>query len=263
MLAKGAMKTTFYKTLWGMAGTLDEKLAKVKAAGYDGFEDWVSDHAVQRPAIERAGIGYVAMVHGDTPEGFKRELGEAYDCGATKATVHFGAPTWSENEMARFLEQALKIAEGVPFQVNFETHRGRGLYEPMHTARLLRRFDTMHVVADLSHWAVVTESLLGAYKEPMDLVFARTRHIHARVGHEEGPQVSDPRSPYWKRQVDAHFGWWDAIRAEHLKRGETEITVDPEFGPANYMPVDAKGEPTADLWEVSLWMRDALKTRWA
>lgn len=150
MLGVG-MKTTFYKTLWGMEGTLDQKLAKIKAGGYDGFEDWVSDHAVQRPAIERAGIAYLAMVQGNTPEGFKKDLGEAYDCGCAKATVHFGSPTWTEDAMAAFLEKALKIAEDVPFQVNFETHRGRALFEPMHTARLLRRFDTLHLVADLSH----------------------------------------------------------------------------------------------------------------
>lgn len=163
--------------------------------------------------------------------------------------------------MAAFLEKALRINEDVSFQVNFETHRGRALFEPMHTARLLRRFDTMHLVADLSHWAVVTESLLGAYKEPMPLVFQRTRHIHARVGHEEGPQVSDPRAPHWK-QVDAHLAWWDSIHAEHLKRGETEITADPEFGPPNTMPTTADGKPTADLWDVSLWMRDLLRDRW-
>ncbi len=257
------MKTTFYKTLWGMGGTLDEKLAKIKTAGYDGFEDWVSDHAVLRPTIERSGIAYLAMVSGNTPEQFKHDLGEAYDCGCVKATVHFGSPTWTEDAMATFLEKALRIVEDVPFQVNFETHRGRALYEPMHTARLLERFDTLHLVADLSHWAVVTESLLGGYGEAMALALQRTRHIHARVGHEEGPQVSDPRAPQWKAQLNAHLGWWDAIRAEHVKRGEKEITVDPEFGPPNYMPTTTEGKPTADLWNVSLWMRDTLKARWA
>lgn len=257
------MKTTFYKTLWGMSGTLDEKLEKIKTAGYDGFEDWVQPHPLIKPAVERSGIGYLAMVQGNTPEQFKRDLGEAYDCGAAKVTVHFGSPTWTEGEMAAFLEKALKATEDVPFQVNFETHRGRGFYEPMHTARLLRRFDTLHLVADLSHWAVVTESLLGGYKDAMTLMYERTRHIHARVGHEEGPQVSDPRAPQWKGQLDAHLGWWDAIRAEHLKRGEKEITVDPEFGPPHYMPTTAEGKPTADLWDVSLWMTNLLRARWA
>ncbi len=257
------MKTTFYKTLWGMDGTLDEKLAKIKAAGYDGWEDWVSTHSVVKAAGEKAGLGYLAMVHAESPDQFKHDLGEAHDSGAVKATVHMGAAYWTEDQIATFLETALKIVEDVPFQVNFETHRGRAFFEPMHTARLLKRFDTLHVVADLSHWAVVTESLLGNFKDQMEIVYQRTRHIHARVGHEEGPQVPDPRVPQWKTQLDTHLGWWDAIRAEHVKRGEKEITVDPEFGPPNYMwttPTD--GKPTADLWDVSLWMRDTLKARW-
>ena len=258
------MKTTFYKTLWGMSGSLDDKLAKIKAAGYDGFEEWIAPHATLRPAIERAGIAYLGMVQGNTPDQFKHDLGEAYDCGVAKVTVHMGAAYWTEDQMAAFLEKALKIIEDVPFQVNFETHRGRAFYEPLHTARLLQRFDKLYLVADLSHWAVVTESLLGNFKEQMDLVFKRTRHIHARIGHEEGPQVPDPRVAQWKSQADAHFAWWDAIRAEHLKRGEKEITVDPEFGPPNYMwTTPADGKPTADLWDVSLWMRDALKARWS
>lgn len=257
------MKTTFYKTLWGMSGSLDDKLAKIKAAGYDGYEEWVGPHATIRPAIERAGIAYLGMVQGNTPEQFKHDLGEAYDCGVAKVTVHMGAAHWTEDQMSAFLEKALKTIEDVPFQVNFETHRGRALYEPLHTARLLQRFDKLYLVADLSHWAVVTESLLGNFKEQMDLVFRRTRHIHARIGHEEGPQVPDPRVPQWKAQSDAHFAWWDAIRAEHLNRGEKEITVDPEFGPPNYMwTTPADGKPTADLWDVSLWMRDTLKARW-
>lgn len=257
------METKFYKTLWGMSGTLDEKLAKIKAAGYHGFEEWVQPHSTLRPAIERAGIEYVGMVQGVSPDQFKRDLGEAYDCGVVKVTVHSGGAHWTEDEMAKFFEQAVKIAEDFPFQVNFETHRGRALYEPLHTARMLKRFDKLFLVADLSHWACVTESLLGNFKEAMELTASRTRHIHARVGHEEGPQVPDPRVAQWKPQLDAHLGWWDAIRAAHAARGESLLTVDPEFGPPNYMWTSpANGEPTADLWDVSLWMRDLLRDRW-
>ena len=257
------MVTQFYKTLWGMDGSLDEKLAKIKAAGYDGYEDWVSSHSVIRRANERAGVEYIGMVNGGTPEQFKRDLGEASDCGVVKVTVHTGAAHWTEDQMAEFFEKALRITEEFPFQVNFETHRGRALYEPLHTARLLQKFPSLYLVADLSHWTVVTESMLGNFKPALDLAISRTRHIHTRVGHEEGPQVPDPRVPAWKGHLDTHLGWWDQIRAAHLARGEKVLTLDPEFGPPNYMWTDPKtGNPTADLWDVSLWMRDLLKSRW-
>ena len=77
-------------------------------------------------------------------------------------------------------------------------------------------------------------------------------------------QVPDPRVLQWEKHVQAFEAFWDRIRSAHEKRGARVLTVDPEFGPPHYMGTDpATGKPLADLWAVSLWMRDRLKARWA
>lgn len=258
------MQVRFYKTLWGMSGSFDEQLAKIKAAGYEGWEDWVSrPHFEVKKRVEDHGLEYLAMAPGNDPEQFKRDLNEAFDCGAVGCTVHCGAANLTPDEGLRLLEKLVPIAATMPFPVNFETHRGRLLYEPLSTQRYLKELPDLWLVADLSHWTCVTESLLGGFKEALELALQRTRHIHARVGHEEGPQVADPRVPQWEKHVQAFEGWWDRIKAAHEQRGARILTVDPEFGPPNYMGTDpATGKPLADLWDVSLWMRDRLRARW-
>ncbi|MBN9502371.1 MAG: hypothetical protein BGO01_13000 [Armatimonadetes bacterium 55-13] len=258
------MEVRFYRTLWGMGGTLDEQLARIKAAGFEGWEDWVKPHFEIKPLAEKHGLGYMAMVSGTDPEQFKHDLGEAFDCGCVGVTVHTGSSAWTYEQGAKFFEKALPITKQFPFPINFETHRGHLLYEPNSTAAYLKEFPDLHLVADLSHWTCVTTSMLGGYSEALELAISRVRHIHARYGLEEGPQVPDPRVPQWEGHVKAFEGFWDRIKDAHVKRGEKFITVDPEVGPPNYQWTDPKtGQPLADIWDVALWTRDRLRKRWA
>lgn len=257
------MQVKFFKTLWGMGGTLDEQLAKIKSAGYEGWEDWLKPHFQIKPLAEKHGLQYMAMAAGDNPEQFKRDLGEAFDCNAVGCTVHCGRANMVESEALDLLGKLVEVTKGVPFPVNFETHRARLLFEPLSTARFLKALPDLWLCADLSHWTVVTESMLGGFGEPLNLALSRTRHIHARVGFEEGPQVPDPRVGGWENYTKAHEVWWDKIREGAIARKQPFLSVDPEFGPPNYQWTDPNtGKPLADIWDVSLWMRDRLKKRW-
>lgn len=258
------MRIRYYATLWPLGGDLDARLAAVKAAGFEGFEDWVRPHAELRPVAEKHGLAYRAMVGGDEPDAFRRGLDEAFDCQCTGVTVHAGRPLMRGQEAVDFLGRLVEIATPYPFPVDFETHRGRLLFEPLSTADLLKALPDLWLCADLSHWTVVTESRLGGYVEALNLAISRTRHIHARVGFEEGPQVPDPRVPMWADYVTLHEGWWDKMKEAASARGQAELGVDPEFGPAHYQWTDpATGHRLADPFAVAQWMRDRLQKRWA
>jgi hypothetical protein len=98
----------------------------------------------------------------------------------------------------------------------------------------------------------------------MALCVKRARHIHGRVGHEEGPQVNDPRAPEWHTPLLAHEAWWKAIIAEHRKAGASHLTFTPEFGPPNYMPtLPYTCQPVSDLWDVCLFMAERFRTLFA
>ena len=93
--------------------------------------------------------------------------------------------------------------------------------------------------------------------------FARaTRHIHARVGYAEGPQVPDPRAPEYLSALERHEGWWDQIITEQTRRGVTSITVEPEHGTDGYQQrLPYTMVETADIWEVNKWIRDRQEKR--
>ncbi len=105
--------------------------------------------------------------------------------------------------------------------------------------------------------------MLDDQMDAVRLAAERTVHLHARVGHEEGPQVPDPRSPQWGAYVDHFEAMWDLIYAAHADRGEPVLTIDPEFGPPNYLWTDpSNGRALADQEAVSTYVRDRLKSRW-
>jgi hypothetical protein len=57
--------------------------------------------------------------------------------------------------------------------------------------------------------------------------------------------------------------WWDRIIEARLNEKKAFLTINPEFGPPPYQPVDPNDQPLADIWDVCLWMTDRFRTRWA
>ncbi len=257
------MQILHFKATWGVPGTLDQQIEKIKAAGYDGFEEWVKPHYEIRPLIVKHDVRFIGIVSGDNPEQFKRDLGELVDSGAMQATVHCGSSAMGFQQGMDHLGKLVEVTKQVSIPVNFETHRGRLLYEPNSTYEYLKALPDLYLCADFSHWCCVTESMLGGFKDQLELAIQRTRHIHTRVGFEEGPQVPDPRVKQWEGYVTTFEAIWDRIKAVHEKRNARYMTVDPEFGPPNYQWTDPKtGQPLADIWEVSQWLTDRLRARW-
>lgn len=255
------MELRFHKCLWGFESQpLPTLLDRIKRAGYEGFECPISQLKDQADAGTRAGLEYVGMCFPTSEDQFAQDLETALALGAVMLNVHAGAGYWPFERGAKFFEAALKRVEKVKIPVCFETHRGRLLYEPQSTKAYLDRFPDLRITADFSHWTCVCESLLQGQDEAVELAIQRTIYIHARVGHEEGPQVSDPRAPEWQNQVNAHLGWWKRIAQSAKSRGQSVLRVDPEFGPPNYMPtLPHTHQPVADLWNTCLWMRDRVK----
>ena len=54
----------------------------------------------------------------------------------------------------------------------------------------LHNFPSLRLALDISHWICVSESYLEDQQEAIDLSIQHTVHLHARVGHREGLQVT-------------------------------------------------------------------------
>jgi sugar phosphate isomerase/epimerase len=225
-------------------------------------------HLPDNAAATRDVARHEAVWQGQVREALACARGGALDAGAAAGappllvaiTSHTGKDFFSDAEADALLsscaafEAAVVAPAGV--RVNHETHRGRILYSPWTSPAALARHPALTACADLSHWVVVAEAECGAPElaAAVAAVTPRIRHVHARVGFTEGPQVPDPRGAWCRRFFDGHMKWWGDILAAAADAGLPEITVTPEFGPSEYVPQNAAGEPVANVWEVNHWV---------
>jgi sugar phosphate isomerase/epimerase len=261
------MQIKFFKAFWGMTqgANLDERFLLSKQAGFHGVEHHVynDDPAEVKDLVHKHGLDLICQIFPLTIEDFRAQAEKAVAAGAQSINSHTGRDKWSFDEGRKFFLDAIAIENDLGIPINHETHRHRMLFCPRDAVRYLEALPDLHLVLDLSHWVCVTESMLDDIPDWIALAIDRTRHVHARVGYPEGPQVPDPSAPEWRPQLQAHTAWWDAAKAAAENRGDDVMTVTPEFGPVPYMPtLPHTNQPVADLWTVNLWMRDHLKDHW-
>ena len=261
-----------YSTNWGWQGTLTEFCKASKDEGYDGVEIWVPRGQAQRDEFFEAiakydlSYGFLAGNSGatfeDNLDAFHQQLDTACSFKPDFVNCHSGKDWLTTNQMKKFFEYSLKKAEEVDFPIYHETHRGRILFHPQITKKVLESFPKLRLTLDISHWCVVSESLLADQTEAIELALSRTDHVHSRIGFEEGPQVSDPRAPEFERAVKAHFEWWDKI-VDMKTAANSPLTMTTEFGPANYMwTLPYTKQPVADQWAVNVHMMHLWRERY-
>jgi sugar phosphate isomerase/epimerase len=176
---------------------------------------------------------------------------------------HSGRDHFSFDDNKKFIEHTNALAKETGIMICHETHRSRILFAAHVARKYIETFPDLKLTLDISHWCNVHESLLGDQKETVDMALERTEHIHARIGHPEGPQVNDPRAPEWENTVKQHFDWWDKVVERKKKNGE-RMTFLTEFGPPDYMPTMAyTRQPLSDQWAINVHMMNLLRKRYS
>ena len=263
-------------TDWGFPGTLDEYGAKVKNAGYDGIEIWWSLDAARQNEVfamlKKYGLGVGFLCGGaETDPAAHFEQFKNMVEGAARNRVqrplyincHSGRDFFSFEDNKRFIDLTTALTKETGVKILHETHRSRMLYAAPVARHFMEAVPKLRVTFDVSHWCNVSESLLADQPQTMALTLERAEHIHARIGHPEGPQVSDPRAPEWQSAVEAHFAWWDTILRRKKQAGEV-MTILTEFGPPDYMPtMPYTHKPLSDQWAINEYMLQTLRKRYA
>lgn len=257
------------KALWGMEGSLESQFERIAAAGYEGIESPLPNEMEKmigipteekqfRRLLEQYKLDYIAMVF-TSGENHAASFAEQVDRAVALAPILINSHSARDGmpfaEQAAFFEKTQAVEQKLGIPVGHETHRGRAMFTPWTTAALLHEFPELKLIADFSHWVCVCESLLEDQKEYLDLAIKRTIHVHARVGHAQGPQVPHPAAPEYESELRTHEGWWKRMVQDHAKAGK-QLTFTPEFGPPGYMPtLPFTHQPVVDLWQVCLWMK--------
>jgi sugar phosphate isomerase/epimerase len=262
-------------TNWGFNGTVDEFCGLVKKEGYDGIEIWWPDQpkdqdemfaALKKHGLEvgflTAGNESIYKNHLDT---FKKMI----DAAATNKiqrplyiNCHSGRDYFTFEQGKTFIDHTTALSKSTGIKICHETHRSRLLYAAPVARHYMDSIPELRITFDVSHWCNVHESLLSDQQETVDMTLQRVDHIHARIGHPEGPQVNDPRAPEWEGAVKAHLTWWDKVVEIKRQQGEV-LTLLTEFGPADYMPtLPYTRQPLADQWAINVYMMQLLRKRY-
>jgi sugar phosphate isomerase/epimerase len=270
------MEILIFAPHWGSGDLAPEDfINRVRAAGFDGIEMSLPTDAAARERwcelIADAGLQLIAQqwetVFHPGFEAHRTALAQYLEnaCAARPLLVnsHTGKDFYTFEQNRELIALAAAIAErhGVP--VVHEIHRSRFSGHPMLLAPYLRAMPELTLTADLSHWCCACESLLDDQPQAIDAIVPHVRHIHARVGHAQGPQVNDFRAPEWGAALAAHLLWWDRIVAARKAAGATRMTLTPEFGPAPYtQALPYSGAPVSDAWELNVAMLQLLRARY-
>ena len=264
-------------TSWGFRGTVDEFCNKAKKEGYDGIEIWwpTDNQKAQDElfaALKNYGleIGFLCGGSQNDPKEHLDFYKKMIDAAAKQniqrplyINNHSGRDHFSFDDNKKFIEHTNALAKETGITICHETHRSRILFAAHVARKYIEKYPELKLTLDISHWCNVHESLLADQKQTVDMALERTEHIHARIGHPEGPQVNDPRAPEWENTVKQHFDWWDKVVERKKKNGE-RMTFLTEFGPPDYMPTMAyTRQPLSDQWAINVYMMNMLRKRYA
>jgi len=270
------MRIEYYCPLWGSESLpFEEFLARVAEAGYDGVEmpfPLEDPEARDRraAAVRDAGLKLIAQqweAENPDPRGHLAEYEERLRHLAAARPEFISSQTgrdfFSFEVGRRLVDAARRVSAETGVDILHETHRSKMTFSAPATRRFLEAEPDMRLTLDVSHWFCVHERFLADQAESLSLAIRRTRHIHARVGHTQGSQVPDFRSPEWRDVLEIHLEVWDRIAATAEIENQKRLTVTPEFGPAPYMLVYPGTErPLADQWALNTGMMSLLRDRW-
>lgn len=264
------MELRFFKSKWELGdATLASFVDRCVADGFHGTElflPFLDEDPVEVRAMHAdAELDVIAAVvtDGPTPDAhlasLERAVARAEAFAPVKINAHVGRDVFSFDDNVVLFERVVELSRAAGIPVLVETHRSRPTFSAMTTREYLGRVPDLRLTLDVSHWFVVHESDLGDQPEAVAAAIERADHVHARVGHAEGPQVPDPNDPRWRHELAAHVAIWRRIRDRLVRAGATAMTMTPEFGPWPYMPVGPAGAgPVADAWDTNVAMRDGL-----
>jgi hypothetical protein len=266
------MRLQLFRSLWTNGFDLDAALADCNTGAFDGVEGPVPSSPTARrefsAKLRSAGAPFIAeIVTGggyvptrSSPEvhlaEFREKAAASLECSPQFLTVLAGCDAWPLAQSVDFFGQANSLAHDLGVTASFETHRSRPTFNPWATGALLAQLLELSLTCDFSHWCCVCERLvLDDEPELLALCATRARHIHARVGYAQGPQVPHPAAPEYHTELTTHERWWRLLWSAQESAERAVATMTPEFGPDGYLQSQPfTAAPAADLDEINRWM---------
>lgn len=273
------MQPKFICTYWGCeALSAKAFLEKVLDEGYQGVEinfpddptfitEFMTELAAIRSNRDPDFIFIAQQVlapKNETVEAYTRRLEERLNflIGLKPNAInsHTGKDYFEFEANVKLLQIAEKMSSVSGIPIWHEIHRGRFSFHLHTLLRYLELFPNLNLVADFSHFCVVSESNLSDQQDSLQQLYPNIRHIHARIGFEQSPQIIDPFAPEWESYLTLYTKWWRSILEQHRMENKDFLTITPECGPFPYMLQEPHTQkPLADQWGLNMRMKNYLQ----
>ncbi|MCC8425827.1 sugar phosphate isomerase/epimerase [Mucilaginibacter sp. UR6-11] len=276
------MEIKFYFPRWGSEHIGWEDFAKrIVKDGFSGVEVYplqtLNEKSDLLKAVSDYGLDLVLlqaeMIEGQNFERYKDAFIRNLDVLASYQTSSVkprfinsqtGKDYYTMEQMVECFAVCDTFTRDTGIKVIQETHRNKWSFAAHITKNYLIKYPDIRLALDLSHWVCVAESYLQDQDDAVEMAIKHADHLHARVGHIQGPQVTDPRSPENAEALNNHLQWWDKWIALQAANNAEFCSITPEFGPYPYMSYQpGTTKPVANQWEINVYMKDLLKKRYA
>jgi hypothetical protein len=266
------MDIRFYKTFWGFSGSVREFADCAREDGYDGLElpapfertaqaelrSVLDDYGYDMIAEICTGGSYVperAATMQDHLDDFDRKLEASLAMSPRQLNCMAGLDAWPLSQSIDFFGQLIEKVKPTGLTISFETHRSRILFNPWVARDLVLALPDLYFTCDFSHWCVVCERLIDTEDDALQIIIPRARHIHGRIGYDQGPQVPHPAAPEYAQALASHQRWWARCWTAMAEAGLAVATMTPEFGPDGYLHhLPFTNAPIADLRQINHWV---------
>jgi hypothetical protein len=270
------VKIKFFCPLWGSASlSYPQFFKKAREDGYDGVEMSLPFNKAEKSEILSLLRDYdleLVAQHYETSdpdprlhrENYRKHLYNLAEAKPLFINSQTGKDYFSFKQNAELIDISFQVEKETSVPVYHETHRGKFSFALHITRQFLEMIPKLELGLDVSHWCNVAESLLHDQPGNLEIALLHTRHIHARVGYAEGPQITDPRLAEWEETLNFHLSCWDKVYENFKLLKREYLTITPEFGPYPYMQhLPFTRMPVANQWEINAYMKDMLKARYS
>ncbi|MED5415543.1 MAG: sugar phosphate isomerase/epimerase [Candidatus Latescibacterota bacterium] len=274
------MKLKVYQSYWGSTAlpygsdaewSMEEKLAKIAEAGFDGVEYLMEDadhRKAMTPLCAKYGLDRSNIVFPWKPEEFTADIAAAKDGGASHINLQPMPITRTVAEAVPYIVRCHDMAAEAGYELFFETHRDRTTTDMYFTLDLIDAVPDMRLCGDLSHFLVGREFAGPPISEQnqkyMEQILERCGAFHGRVASREQVQVSIsfPPTEVW---FDLFAAWWEhGMRHARANAGADDVFhFVVELGPPTYAIQGANGEELSDRWEEAIMIKDRVQQIWA
>ena len=272
------MKFQVYQSYWGMSSlplggeewSMEEKLAKIAEANFDGVE-WLMEEQAHReamvPLCDKYNLKRSNIVFPWTPEEFKDDIQAAKDGGASHINLQPMPMPRLVAHGVSYIVRLMDMAGAAGYELFIETHRDRMTTDMYFTLDLIDAVPDMVLCGDLSHFLVGREFAGPPLSEKnqayMEQIIGRCGAFHGRVASREQVQVpiNFPHNKVW---LDLYASWWEYGFKQFKARAAADdvMTFVVELGPPTYAMQGADGQELSDRWEEAIQLKDLVRDIW-